>query len=154
MIWRNVGFFFALFIILLSSFLVQYSVSVSNNLLIFNKHIFFFIFCIPVSLLIILMPIEKIIFVNKFVYYINLLVLFGTLIIGKTSMGATRWLNLGGLTFQPSEFMKISIILILGSYFHKANEINIKKLSYFFIPIVYFSLPVLLILLQRLFLTS
>lgn len=148
MIWKNIGFFFALFIILLSSFLVQYSVSMSSGLLIFNKHIFFFILCIPLSVLIILLPIEKIIFFNKFIYYVNLLVLFITLIIGKTTMGATRWLNLAGLTFQPAEFMKISIILMLSSYFYKANESSIKKLSYFFIPTIYLSLPVILILLQ------
>ena len=124
MIWRNLGFFISLFLLFIAGFLIQYSVSVSENFETFNKHLFFFIFCLPISAIIIFTPIEKIISINKLVYYINLLILTGVLIIGKTSLGATRWLNLGGVTFQPSEFVKISVILIIANYFSKATCIG------------------------------
>ena len=44
------------------------------------------------------------------------LLLVVVLLLGKTSMGATRWLHLGFISFQPSELMKIVIIMVFASY--------------------------------------
>src|ERR1700733_5133327 len=43
------------------------------------------------------------------VYFACLLVLLGVDIMGHTGMGAKRWLTLGGLNLQPSEFMKLAV---------------------------------------------
>ena len=42
-------------------------------------------------------------------YIGTLLMLVAVLLVGKTSMGATRWINLGGFNVQPSEVMKVVI---------------------------------------------
>ena len=48
-------------------------------------------------------------------YIINILLLLGVAVAGKTILGAKRWLVLpGGFTIQPSEFMKMSILLFLA----------------------------------------
>ncbi len=53
-------------------------------------------------------------------YIINSILLFAVLVAGKTILGATRWLALpGGITIQPSEFMKLTILLFLAWYVAK-----------------------------------
>ena len=50
-----------------------------------------------------------------FIYIINILLLIGVEVAGKTILGAKRWLVLpGGITIQPSEFAKLSILLFLA----------------------------------------
>jgi rod shape determining protein RodA len=50
-------------------------------------------------------------------YIINVLLLIGVLVGGRHALGAKRWLEIGGLSFQPSELTKLSLILMLGRYF-------------------------------------
>ncbi len=49
-------------------------------------------------------------------YGIGLLLLVVVLILGKTTMGAQRWLNLGFFSFQPSEFFRIIFVIAFSSY--------------------------------------
>jgi rod shape determining protein RodA len=49
-------------------------------------------------------------------YGVGILLLLVVLIMGKTSMGAQRWLNLGLFSFQPSEFFRILFIIAFSSY--------------------------------------
>ena len=53
-------------------------------------------------------------FVSKYAYIINVLLLFAVIAFGTTAMGATRWLNLGFITFQPSELVKVTLPLYLS----------------------------------------
>lgn len=147
--WRSY-FFFLLSIILLfgCGFLVQYSTSLKNNLDVFNKHIVFFFLTLPIFFAILFMNMEKILKINFYFYFVNILFLIAVLIIGKTAMGATRWVKVGGVNLQPSEFMKISIILMLASYFKRVKIYSIGKLVYFFIPVLIFVIPTVFILLQ------
>ncbi len=50
-------------------------------------------------------------------YGIGLLLLIGVFLIGKNSRGAQRWIPLGPLAMQPSEFVKLPLILMLASYY-------------------------------------
>jgi len=49
-------------------------------------------------------------------YVFGILFLTLVLFVGKTRMGAQRWLPLGAFAFQPSEFSKLTLILVLASY--------------------------------------
>lgn len=66
------------------------------------------------------------------------------------SGGAVRWINIGGFTFQPSEFAKLSLILYLAAFFEK--KIETKKITSFkegLLPFLIILAPfVLLLLLQ------
>lgn len=73
---------------------------------------------------------------------------------GVTVLGATRWLELPGLPqFQPSELVKIAIILFLAAWF--SSEKSKKYLGwYYVVPILVIGLFAALILLQRAFSTT
>lgn len=49
-------------------------------------------------------------------------VLLAVLLIGKNTKGATRWLKIGGIQLQPSEFVKIGLIVILSWFLSKHQE--------------------------------
>lgn len=51
-------------------------------------------------------------------YFVALVLLVGVEIKGDIGMGAQRWINLGFFQLQPSELMKISLVLALARYFH------------------------------------
>ena len=56
------------------------------------------------------------------IYIISLIMLALVFIIGYSTRGSQRWIGLGFFSFQPSELMKLSMILALAKYFddHKA----------------------------------
>ena len=145
---KNNTFTIAVLFLFIVGFVIQYSNSIGGNVEIFDKHIVFFFLFLPISIVLIFIPIEKIICVNKIVYIINICILISVLIIGKSAMGATRWFNIVGVSVQPSEFVKISIILMIANAFKRANLNNISNLLHFIIPVLLFIVPVLLILLQ------
>ncbi len=55
---------------------------------------------------------------------------------GSTGMGAQRWIDLGFITFQPSELMKIAIILVVARYFYASRLEDVKRISHNFPPIL------------------
>lgn len=50
-------------------------------------------------------------------YIFNVLLLVMVLVMGRHALGATRWIQVGGISFQPSELAKLALILALGRYF-------------------------------------
>lgn len=56
-----------------------------------------------------------------FLYSINLAALVAVEFVGKTSLGATRWLDLGFMRYQPSETMKLVMVLTLAKIFSVRN---------------------------------
>ncbi|MBF0122135.1 MAG: rod shape-determining protein RodA [Candidatus Omnitrophica bacterium] len=60
------------------------------------------------------------------IYGINVCLLVFVLVAGREALGATRWFNVAGVTFQPSELTKLTLILVLARYFSKRNP----KLSF------------------------
>ena len=67
---------------------------------------------------------------------------------GLTSSGSQRWLNLYFLNLQPSELMKIGLILFLAKYYHKISTADVNRLKYLFQPLVALLAPVLLVVIQ------
>jgi rod shape determining protein RodA len=53
---------------------------------------------------------------SYFYYFFTAAVLITLLLFGGERMGARRWLSIGHLTFQPSEFAKLVLILTLALY--------------------------------------
>jgi rod shape determining protein RodA len=61
-------------------------------------------------------------------YFLSLLLLLATTIIGKVGgLGAQRWIELGPLQLQPSELMKISLVLALARFLHGLSVEDVSK---------------------------
>ena len=67
--------------------------------------------------------------------------------IGRSGMGAQRWLSIGSFAFQPSEFMKLSLIILLARYFEDRRE-QLDAPRIFIPPILLTLLPAALVLRQ------
>lgn len=65
-----------------------------------------------------------------------------------TAMGATRWIRVGPLTIQPSEVIKITLVLALARYFHYINMANVTRVMYLIVPVVMIIVPVGLVMKQ------
>ena len=52
-------------------------------------------------------------------YILSIILLLAVMVGGKTVSGSKRWLGAGFFTFQPSELVKIAIILVLARHFHR-----------------------------------
>jgi len=79
-------------------------------------------------------------------YLIMILFLMALIFYGKFSHGSRRWIDMGPFAFQPSEYMKIITVLVLGRYLmHKTNITTLKGL---FIPYLLVLVPMGLILIQ------
>jgi rod shape determining protein RodA len=80
-------------------------------------------------------------------YVLGLLLLVVTLVVGRRVHGAKSWLGLGDFGIQPSEFMKISTILMLAAYLSGIGK-QIRELPYLALAFAIVLLPMGLILLQ------
>ena len=72
--------------------------------------------------------------------------LIAVLRMGHVGKGAQRWIDLGGLQIQPSELMKLALILALASWFHRASWERIGNPLFLIPPILAILVPVGLIL--------
>ena len=81
-------------------------------------------------------------------YGVALLMLLAVLVVGRTSMGATRWLSVGAVGVQPSELMKIVIIIVLARYFTERSNPHGFKLRELWAPGALLLVPVLLVMKQ------
>ena len=84
-----------------------------------------------------------------YIFYIGaVILLFIVEFFGHDAMGAQRWLNLGFIKIQPSEVMKIALILALVRYFHTTSLTEVRTMSSIVIPSFMVLIPVGLVLKQ------
>lgn len=83
-----------------------------------------------------------------FIYFIALVMIILVTFVGHTGMGAQRWLNLGFIHVQPSEFIKIALVLALARYFAWMNSVELTQFKHYLLPAVLMLLPFGLIVLQ------
>ena len=82
------------------------------------------------------------------IYGVGLVLLVWVDIAGHTGMGAQRWLSLGPMTIQPSEVMKVALVLVLARYFHSVSAEDSGDLLHLIWPAGLLALPALLVLAQ------
>ncbi len=82
------------------------------------------------------------------IYFFGMVLLVVVELHGRVGMGAQRWIDLGFIQLQPSEIMKIALVLTLARYFHGASLQDIGRLSYLVPPILMVLAPVGFVLKQ------
>ncbi len=78
-------------------------------------------------------------------FAVCLIGLVGVELFGELNMGAQRWLNLGLFRVQPSEVMRIGLVLALARYYHSVNEGDVSRPEYLIIPLLLIAMPAYLI---------
>jgi len=86
-------------------------------------------------------------FWRKFSFYLYILLLLLLLVVlvrGSKIGGARRWLDLGFFNFQPSQLMKLVLILVLANYLDRKRS-RLKNFSALFFPLLLTFIPIILI---------
>ncbi|MBB5518375.1 rod shape-determining protein RodA [Amphiplicatus metriothermophilus] len=82
------------------------------------------------------------------VYFFALAALAAVPFIGVVNMGAQRWIEVGGFQFQPSELMKLALVLGLARYYHGLRAEQVSQPLYLVPPLVMIGAPVALVFMQ------
>ena len=81
-------------------------------------------------------------------YFIVLILLFAVDLFGVTASGSKRWISLFFFNLQPSELMKVSLIIFLARYYYKIPSQNVNNIKHIFIPFFSLMIPVFLVVSQ------
>ncbi|MBR2012483.1 MAG: rod shape-determining protein RodA [Alphaproteobacteria bacterium] len=82
------------------------------------------------------------------IYAIALIMIIMVTFVGHTGMGAQRWLNLGFFHIQPSELIKIALVLALARYFAWMNSVELGQFKNYLVPGLMLLVPFGLIVAQ------
>ena len=80
------------------------------------------------------------------IYGLGMILLLAVAVVGDVRLGARRWLDLGPLgSFQPSEVMKVGLVLALGRFYHGISADRARLSWWLLIPAAIIGAPVLLV---------
>ena len=81
-------------------------------------------------------------------YLVILFMLFWALYFGVSASGSQRWINLYVFNLQPSELMKIAIIISFAKFYHRAKSSDVNKIKTIIQPITLLTIPIFLVVAQ------
>tara|TARA_B100000029_G_scaffold430825_1_gene442030 strand:- start:1197 stop:2129 length:933 start_codon:yes stop_codon:yes gene_type:complete len=85
----------------------------------------------------------------SYLFYITVLgLLIWASLYGVTASGSKRWINLYFINLQPSEFMKIAIIVCFAKYYHRVQITNVNKILNILFPFTILVIPIFLVVSQ------
>ena len=86
--------------------------------------------------------------ISGLAYFISLFLLLLVEFFGVSGMGAVRWLDLGFMRLQPSELVKVTVIMFLASYYDWLPRNKVSNLVWIIVPLLIILLPVFLVIRQ------
>ena len=113
-----------------------------------SRHLIRLLILLSLAIIIAFIDIKIIYKYTYLIFTLSLLLLLSVEIIGVFGKGATRWINVLGFSLQPSELIKISIILALAKFYHDLKFEEVKKIINLFFPFLILFLPFLLVVIQ------
>ena len=81
-------------------------------------------------------------------YAISMVLLLIVEFFGTVGMGAQRWIDLGFIRLQPSELMKVTLVMMLAAYYDWLDDKKISRPLWVLIPVVLIVAPTVLVVLQ------
>ena len=140
----------AVLLLVLVGLLSIYSVSQQEGARFFKRQLIYVV--LGIALMMIFTMLDYRIFRDHsyiliFLYFFGVLLLLAVLFIGKEVRGASSWLSIGGIGFEPVEFVKLVIILMLAKYF-SLRHIEVHRIKYLVVSALYVIIPLILLLLQ------
>ena len=148
--FRNLDYILLVCIFLLGfiSFATMYSTDGGQILFHTKSHFLKFIVFSLLMIVISLFNIRIWFSLGYIIYIIIVGMLVWTAIFGITASGSQRWINLYFINIQPSELMKIFIILCLAKYFHRIKLENVNSLYALITSLVIIFIPMSLVIIQ------
>ena len=143
--------FILLFCILLLGFIslaTMYSTDGGQMLFHTKSHFSKFIIFTFLMLLISFLNIKLWFSIGYLTYFLIIAMLIWTINFGITASGSQRWIDLYFINIQPSELMKISIIICLAKYFHRKRLENVNSFYSVVISLIIIFLPMSLVIIQ------
>lgn len=121
-----------------------YSISLTAGAILFYKQLGYWVLAVGLFLLFTYVDYRSLTKVNRYAYIAFIILLVAIFPFGFTVKGSTRWYDLGFFLFQPAEFIKIIVILVLARFFSlRRGEINTWK--NILLSLLYVLIPVFLI---------
>lgn len=147
---RLINPFFVGLIVVISciGFLSLYSASGGNIDPWASKQITRFILGFIIMMAVALFDIQTWLKLSYIAYFGALFLLIVVELFGEVGMGAQRWINLGFMKLQPSELMKVGLVMALARYFTATEEGSMKNIKFLIPPAIMILLPALLVLKQ------
>jgi len=81
-------------------------------------------------------------------YGVALALLIAVEFVGVRGMGAVRWIDLGPMKLQPSELMKIALVVVLARYYHDLRPDRVKNIFLLIPPLMLIAVPAALVVKQ------
>ncbi len=139
------------FIICIGGLFILHSATQVKSLPFVESYVFRQISWIALATVLLLLMInisyQKFIDISYALYAINVILLALVLILGRERLGAQRWFAIGDLAFQPSEFIKISFILVLASILG-SKRVDLECARGLMLPLISLAVPFVLVLVQ------
>ena len=142
--WR-LDFILILFTLILSTIGVLAITSSNESLR--NKQIIGIVVSLVIMFLFSMIDYHRLIDLYWFGYIASLALLMIVILRGHDSHGASRWIQIGGFTFQPSEITKILLILFFAKFIMKYRD-RIRSISFVMLCVLLLAPPVFLVLKQ------
>ena len=86
--------------------------------------------------------------ISGLAFFISLFLLLLVEFFGVSGMGAVRWLDLGFMRLQPSELVKVTVIMFLASYYDWLPRNKVSNVVWIVVPLLIILLPVFLVVRQ------
>ena len=86
--------------------------------------------------------------ISGLAYFMSMVLLVIVEFYGVAGMGAVRWIDLGFMRLQPSEIVKVTVVMFLASYYDWLPKNKVSRPLWIFLPLIIIILPVLMVLRQ------
>ncbi|MEM7709685.1 MAG: FtsW/RodA/SpoVE family cell cycle protein, partial [Pseudomonadota bacterium] len=86
--------------------------------------------------------------VSALAYAMTIVLLLAVEVVGVTGGGAQRWIDLGFMRLQPSELMKVTLVMMLAAYYDWLPATKVSRPQWVLVPIAVILLPVFLVIQQ------
>ena len=147
---KSIDYFLVFLILILAaiSFIVMYSIDggkiayhTKNHFIRFSIFFVLFLFLSFVRI--------RFWFISSYIFYLIILAMLVIVFyFGVTASGSQRWINLYFINIQPSELMKIAIIICLARYYHRMQSADLQNFKNIFLPLVLLTIPCIFVVAQ------
>ncbi|WP_435149333.1 rod shape-determining protein RodA [Candidatus Pelagibacter bacterium nBUS_32] len=139
---------FSILLLCVISVFVMYSTDGGQVLYHTKSHFIKLLIFFPLMLVISLFNIKFWHITSYFFYFVIILLLIWVSIYGLKASGSQRWINLYLIVLQPSELMKIGVILCLAKFYHRLKIDDVNSFLSITIALTMILVPIILVLAQ------